>query len=303
MGGVDKLSDPFILERMLPVELLTDLSSHDERGISWTRARSFRARVISPQQFELHQGARWGCGVAGLMVVLALVWLGLRHEVELEAVEGRQRVKVAERSLVFGVAWKTVDYDEVTVIRVVGTTKTGYSLDLKGPGWSRQLKGAWLTEMDLQRLEQEASSFFVGEGKAQVLRFPAPQSLSWVLMVVAVALVVAMRPARTCVDGVRREIEVRDWAGLQRENIPAARVVLVSIEDGDPAGWRARLHLPERWLIVAHLQPGGERMLASVADRETAAQWAARVSLMFDQGRLAGVSAGEFRLWDREGSL
>jgi hypothetical protein len=300
---VDKSLVSSMLDRMSLVELMTDLSSHDERGVSWTRSRSFRARVISPQRFELHQGSRWGCGMAGLMIAVALMWLGLKHEVELGAVEGRQRVKVVERGLVFGMAWKTVDYDEVTVMKVVGSTKSSYSLELKGPGWSRQLKGAWLTEMDLQRVEQEASSFFVGEGKEQVLRFPAPRWVSWVLMLVAVALVVAMRPARTCVDGVRREIEVRDWAGLRRESIPAARVVRVSVEDGDPAGRWARLHLPERWLIVAHLQPGGERILASVADRETAVQWAARVSLMFDQGRLAGVSAGEFRLWDREGSL
>lgn len=209
------------------------------------------------------------------MIAVALVWLGLRHEVELGEVEGRQRVKVVERGLVFGVAWKTVDYNEVTVMKVVGSRKSGHALELKGPGWSRQLKGAWLTEMDLQRVEQEASSFFVGEGKEQVLRFPAPQWVSWVLMLVAVALVVAMRPARTCVDGVRREIEVRDWAGLRRENIPAGRLVRVSVEDGDPAGRLARLCLPERRLIVAHLQPGGERILASVADRETAAQWAA----------------------------
>jgi hypothetical protein len=225
--------------------------------------------------------------------------------VELGPVEGRQRVKVEERSLVFGLIWKTVEYDEVTVVKLVILTKGGSYLELRGPGWNRQLKGPWLSNDDLAQVEQDSAEFLTGEGRAQVqvLRFPAPWWVSLGLVLSAVPLVMTMRPACARLDGARREIEIKDWAGLRREALPVARVVRVSVEDGDPSGWRARACLPERWLIVVHLQPGGQRVLASVADRETAAQWASRVSLLFDQGRLVGVSAGEYRVWDRESAL
>jgi hypothetical protein len=284
-------------------DLLPDLSSHEESSMPWSRSRSFRARVISAQLFQLHQGSLWVCVVAGFIMALAGVWLSLRHEVELRPVEGRQRVKVTERARVFGVRWKTVAYDEVTVVRRLDRTKGGSLLELRGPGWSRYLWGPWLSNAELEVVEEAVAAFLAGGGKAQVLNFPAPWWVSLALMLPAVVMLVVMRPARARVDGVRREIEVMDWAGLWRQTFPAARLVRVSVEDGDPTGWRARAYLPERWLIVAHLQPGGQRLLASVADRETAAQWASRVSLMFDQGRLVGVSAGEYRVWDRESAL
>ncbi len=287
----------------LLLDLLPVPPTDERSGVPWSRSRSFCARVLSPQRFDFHQGSRWGFVAACLMLGFAGVWLGLSHEVELKPVEGRQRVRMVERSLAFGFPWKTADHGEVTVLRLVTPIKSGSYLELRGPGWSRHLAGAWLSTVDLQRIEQAAAPFLKGEGAAQVLRFPAPRWLSLGLAVLTLPFLVVTRLARTHVDGVRREVLLSDWAGLRRELIPAARVMRVSVEDGDPSGWRARSYLPERWLIVAHLQPGGTRLLASTADRELAARWASRVSLLLHQGRLTGVGPGSYRLWDRESPL
>ncbi len=266
-------------------------------------AVQLRVHVHSAKKFTFRQGSWMGALFGLLLLAGAGVWLGTRFHVELQPVEDRNRVRIRESTRIFGIPWHTKDYGEITVVKFVGT-KGGHFLELRAPGRREHLR---LCEMEeaLMEIEREASRVMAKEiPTTRFLVFQLPWWVSTLLGAPALLLLFWLRPHRTRFDGDCRLIEILDWAGLSRRVLTPSQITRISVEDGDPSGWRERHHLPQRWLVVAHLQRGGEKLLfATSTDRYFAAQWAARAGFFVNTDSLPNVAAGVYRVWDRESPL
>jgi hypothetical protein len=263
-----------------------------------------RVRVFSARRFTFTQGTWTGFILALNLLITSLIASTVRFQFELKPVEGRDRVQIVQSTHVLGLQWSGKDHGEITVIDFVEANgRTAPRLEIRSPGRSEWIRLHGMSRALMQIADASSQILSHKVTTPQTLQFSIPSWIPPAILLPSLLLLISSRPRSIHFDGTRRQITRADWAGLSRQLFTLSQIARVSVEDGDPSGWRRRAHLHQPWLIVAHPERSHPILLASTTDRAFAAQWTANVTFFLHSSTLPRVSPGEYALWNHESPL
>ncbi len=260
------------------------------------------ARVIveSEQRIILRQGSWIRMLIALLMVAVSSLWAGCRFHFKLDSLPEAHAVRITEKMSFFHVPWQTKDHGLATVVRFYGQKNSSY-LELRAPGRQTFVRLMNMRE-PLLSIQDAALRLIASRAPGTLeLVFSPPLLLPGMGLLVGLLILLIWRPRWAVVES--GQLHLHDWAGLKHRRISASQIDHLGIRDADPAGWRTRMHLPERWWVLAHRQDGSPLNLCDFPDQHFAQQWAERAETLLKSGALQAVPTGTYQVWNSKSAL